>query len=370
MRDNTNELLFKANERLSKANLGLKIEREGNALYLRGVLPPKQGSLRDKPYQQRIALSRLNIRANPFGIKEAENEALKIGGLLARGQFTWEPYGKTSSKPTTASEWVARYEVDYFNKRARTPKSETTWDSDYAQVFKKLPANAALTVDLLNTEILKTKPDTRTRRRTVQALSLLGKFAGLNCDYAHLKGNYSQRKVNPREIPTDDDIALWLTKIKNPAWRWAYGILSTYGIRPSEIFSLDFSHFPILKVLDGKTGSRQVWPLYPEWADQWDLDNIYLPECSGKTNRDLGQRVGQAFRRANLPFPAYALRHAWAIRSMRLRVDQALAAKQMGHALAVHTDIYHLHIQEQFYSETYLDFLSQGNRPPPPLNKS
>jgi len=70
--------LSQANGRLRAANVGVTIRQKGNHLYLRATLPPRPGSDRVQPFQQRIALG---YHANPAGLKLAE-EARKIGALL------------------------------------------------------------------------------------------------------------------------------------------------------------------------------------------------------------------------------------------------------------------------------------------------
>ena len=47
--------------------------------------------------------------------------------------------------------------------------------------------------------------------------------------------------------------------------------------------------------------------------------------------------MGQALRRAGASFKAYDLRHAWAVRAIHTpEISPSLAAKSMGHSLAVH----------------------------------
>jgi integrase len=47
------------------------------------------------------------------------------------------------------------------------------------------------------------------------------------------------------------------------------------------------------------------------------------------------------------------LRHAWAIRAMSFGLDATLAAKQMGHSLATHTQTYHLALNEREQQRAY-----------------
>jgi hypothetical protein len=54
-----------ANQWLKQAKVGICIEQHGNRLHLRGTLPPKPNSRKQKPYQQRIAFK---VYANPKGV--------------------------------------------------------------------------------------------------------------------------------------------------------------------------------------------------------------------------------------------------------------------------------------------------------------
>jgi integrase len=173
------------------------------------------------------------------------------------------------------------------------------------------------------------------------AVTALAKFADYEVNFKSLAGTYSPRRVAPRDLPDDQAIAAWFHQLPAGCWQWAYGVLATYGLRNHELFHLDFSKFPVLLVQEGKTGSRRVYPIYPEWATQWELENVNLPQCTGKTNSDLGNRVTHAFKRLDIPFRPYDLRHAWAVRSLEFGLDVSLAAAQMGHSVQVHTDLYH-----------------------------
>ncbi|MCY7275977.1 MAG: hypothetical protein LH702_20125 [Phormidesmis sp. CAN_BIN44] len=77
-----------------------------------------------------------------------------MGGQLACKEFQWCEWLKPE-KPGSdnVSDWVERFEKDYFSRRSRTPKSETTWRIDYALPLRELPPNAPLTADLLRQAI-------------------------------------------------------------------------------------------------------------------------------------------------------------------------------------------------------------------------
>jgi integrase len=350
------------NQRLKAARIGVAVEQRGGRLLLRAMLPSKPGSSKSGYHQQRISL---HYRANPAGLALAEAEAKQVGALLELGRFTWEPY-LTAPKPDTVADWVARFEQDYFTRRERTPRSETTWKGDYEQVFRSLPQDEPLTLAVLVNSIAAKKPDSRARKRWVDICTRLARFASLQGDLAPLRGSYSPSKVSPRNLPSDSIVAQVREIIPNSTWQRVYGLLATYGLRPHEIFDLQFDKYPLLQVGEGtKTGSRLVYPLYPEWAQWWDLQGD-LPTVSGRNNSELGNRISKAFKRYQVPFPPYHLRHAWAVRSITFGLELPLAAAQMGHSVRVHCEIYHAWITEEVHQKAYQALLINPNRPSPP----
>lgn len=364
------EKINEANQRLKLGRVGVAIVRMGERLYLQATLPPKPGSYKSKKHQQKIALG---IYANPTGLKTAEKEALKIGGLLACKEFSWAPYLKSdpsAPEPQRVREWVAEFEQDYFERRLRSRKSETTWLIDYKRVFDRLPQDQVLDIEMIKRAIIATTPDSRSRKRACLALGALAKFAGIDFNTKPFQGHYSPKKVSPRDLPSDEAIAQQFYKINDPAWRWAYGLMATYGLRPHEIFCLDWrspvSESGILSILDGKTGPRRVWPIFPEWFEQFNLAEIKPPNCTGKNNADLGNRVSHAFRRLKVPFQPYDLRHCWAIRSLEFGLDISLAAQQLGHSVKIHSEIYHLWISDRHHQRAFDALMKRSDRPLPP----
>jgi integrase len=114
------------------------------------------------------------------------------------------------------------------------------------------------------------------------------------------------------------------------------------AVTPShEVFRLDLEDFPVVRVLRGKTGERFVYPLYPEWADQWNLQEMKLPNLDLEYgNAKVGNKVSGWFYDCKAPFRAYDLRHSYARRCFEFRLAPDWAAGLMGHSLAVHTQTY------------------------------
>ena len=349
-----NPKINQANGRLKAAKTGVTILQRGDRLYLQAMLPPRPGSTKSSPCQQQIALG---LHANTIGISLAEKEARKVGYLRDAREFDWGFYGGGDKQPSeTIADWLTKFE-----QSKRSGICSTTWKTDYCRPFNQLPADEPITAKILLSVIAKTTPNTRQRRRFCLAFRQLAQFAGIELDLSALMGNYSPTQVQPRNLPTDEDIARYFDQIENPQWQWIYGVIAAYGLRDHEAFYLDLSKFPIAQVLEGKTGYRQCWPLRPEWAERWDLANIKRPPVTGECHADFGNRVCKFFARSSAKFCAYDLRHAWAIRALAFGLDTSLAAKQMGHSLATHTQTYHLALNEREQQRAY-DLLVARNK--------
>ena len=59
------------------------------------------------------------------------------------------------------------------------------------------------------------------------------------------------------------------------------------------------------------------------------------------TLQQVGRRVAEQFRRYELPITPYDLRHAWAVRTIHIGLPDTVAARMMGHSVAIHTRTYH-----------------------------
>ena len=355
-------MLESVNARLKAGKVGVAIEQRGNKLYLVATLPPKPDSGRSRPYQQRIALG---FNATNAGFRQAEIEAKKLGVQLIEGTFRWD-------KPVneyTVLDAISSFEKEYFGTRGVNEQTKTTY-RNYAHAFKLLPSNEIITVELMIQAIKTTEPNTRSRQLTARSMAMLAKHLELNLDISKLKGNYSLKSVNPKELPTDKEIQDSINLLSYYPYRWVYGMLATFGLRPHEVFHVDHETLlnkGICSVLRGKTGEGLVWPLYPEWLDYFDLKNIALPNTKAINNRDLGLLISRGFNRARIPFSPYALRHCWARRAIEMGLDSQLAAKQMRHSHHVHTTVYSAWIDENVHQRAYDRLLDNPNRIKPPI---
>lgn len=349
--------LAQANGRLRAANVGVSIEQRGDRLLLRAILPPRPGSSKRQPYQQRLLLG---VRANPAGLKEAEQEAWKAGALLNCKEFDWSPYLRESSPPPQfIQEWVERYHRHYLENGG----TQATWEGDYWKIYRLLPQDASLTQDVLEACILGISANTKSRARAVMSISALCKFSKLEFDFSNLRGNYTPSKVKRRDLLEDEVITRCRQDIENPAWRWVYGVIAAYGLRNHEVFYLNLDRFPIVEVLEGtKTGARAVFPCYPEWAEEWHLEQRILPPVNlDRSNDRIGRSVTH-YLSPKLPFTPYDLRHAWAVRTLAWFPIE-VAARQMGHSVAIHERTYRRWITTKHYQKMYDLLMNREDRP-------
>ncbi|MEH1790339.1 integrase [Nostoc sp.] len=333
------------NDRLKAGKIGVAVCVRGDRLSLRATFPPKPGSNKVVWHQQYLSLG---IYANPAGLQRAEAEAKEIGGLLANGRFDWEKYQNSPLPNAHSSDWIARFEADYYARRGRTPTTIATWKSDYLPAWKLLQGETT-SANLI--AAASTVPaNTRKRKLVCEKFAALAKFAGVTVDLSPYTGTYGASESSPRYIPSASEIEEVRSLFDDrPDWQWVYGVLSCYGLRPHEVFFCEISPEPphILKVLKGKTGSREVYPYHKRWAVDWELYKSYELPVQGKTFKDYGNRVGKTFSRRKVSFTPYCLRHAFCIRlSTEYKIPVAVAADWTGHDSAVFLRIYNRWISE------------------------
>jgi len=249
-------------------------------------------------------------------------------------------------------------------RRRRNPAgSRTTWTSAYLPYLRRLQAVAesqgqGLGVALLEAVLESDPLASRARQQCGTALAALAKGEGLvlPTDWGERAGGYGLHAAQFRQLPSDLQILQAIERIPNPGWRLAYGLMATYGLRNHEVFFTDLSALApggdrVIRVLPtSKTGEHQVWPFQPEWVERFELSRLgearaLLPavctDLRRTTLQQVGRRVAEQFRRYDLPLTPYDLRHAWAVRTIHIGLPDTVAARMMGHSVAVHTRTYH-----------------------------
>lgn len=356
------EQLQRVNQRLRLAELGVQVEQRGQRLVLRGTLPPKPGSSRQGAAQQRLSLG---VAANSLGLIQAERQAKVVAAALITGSFDWSNYqvwsGRSAVDPLSLQQQLRQFEQHFFDQPQRQvspASSQTTWRGAYAPYLRKLEAIACSTPKLTLAEAICTTIESlplgsRSRQTCCTALGALAAFLELELpkDLKTLAGSYTVRSLSPRDLPSDAIIVEQYQRIPHPGWQFVYGIMATYGLRNHEVFFADYSALergeePVIQILETtKTGEHEVWPFQPDWVDAFRLRQPCLPKVTTDLGQTTLQRVGQLvtrqFKRYGIPFAPYDLRHAWAVRTIHIGLPDTVAAKMMGHSVAIHNRTYH-----------------------------
>jgi integrase len=365
-----NEAFVKTTTRLkeAKARVGLKVT--GGSIQLQATLPPKPGSDKTKPHQQLVSLG---IPANLDGLKTAEEEANELGRLLARKQFDWsEKYlGKKQeeTKVPTIGELLDKFEIEYFKTHNKTLTSENTFRNYKHSIKKGVGVDCLADLTEVQNKLANKTPSIK--RAATVALNVMLPLFGFDIKIKREK----QYVVAPRSIPSDTEIILGFLKYEEYfktsqkgrkketidnwlVWRWIYGMIATFGVRPRELYvasdinwwiSPDNTSNTWRVNKDTKTGYREVVPFVPEWIDLFKLKNPSIVQLVKLyfQNKTTVQKINGGvnhnatwFRKCNLGFEPYDLRHACAIRAHLQGVPLKISADNLGHSIDQHTETY------------------------------
>jgi hypothetical protein len=389
-------LLAAANGRLAADGIALRLERRGGRLGLRGPLPCRRGGARSPV--QRISLG---LPADADGLQRAVEQLREVLRQLRHDRFDWNDWGgwrqpRPLPEPATTtsvaevseplqgqgqpphaecppgaelSDRLQGFERDFFRdprRRRRPAGSRTTWSAAYQPYLRRLQrlaeaqgaSSAPATAELLEGVLESYALASRSRQQCAVALAAFARHQGLSLpeDWSERAGGYGLHAARFRRLPTDSQILDWVERIPNPGWRLAYGLMATYGLRNHEVFFCDLAPLArggdrVLRVLPtSKTGEHQAWPFQPEWVERFGLTRLgeepeaLPPVCTDlrrTTLQQVGRRVAEQFRRYDLPLAPYDLRHAWAVRTIHIGLPDTVAARMMGHSVAIHTRTYH-----------------------------
>lgn len=383
--------LAAANFNLKRDRVRVSIKQTGNSLQLRATLPLKPGDRHSdslpeyrhsdcdfRKDKKQYDLS-LGIPANNNGLKTAIEESYELGKLIARHTFVWnEKYLGTKFRTKirekqrikTIGELLDKFEENYYKNRQRTITSQNTF-ANYISVIKRnfILTNLA-TKNNFESVINNCKGNKKNELIAVSSVFIKTFKLEFTLDV-------KRDRVTPkfREIPDDDKIInsyqlfeKFALNRKNTnrsdatetweMWRWVYGMLATFGLRPRELFVKPNINWWISQQnidntwkvdKDTKTGYREVIPFVPEWIELFDLKN---PQALTILDKKISQiksvqqinwmrrDISRWFRKIGIEFQPYDLRHACAIRSHLQGIPIKAAADNLGHTVDEHTKTY------------------------------
>lgn len=149
-----------------------------------------------------------------------------------------------------------------------------------------------------------------------------------------------------RRIPADSELKVALRRLRDTPWLTIYCRLLVYGLRPHEAFLCTINPADGLCIIPSntKTGERLVPPI-PDLLPDLGVDLISLcqgpiPAVTAPQNRVYGVRTWEAFKRRDIPFNPYDLRHRWVVLSEEASIPPAIACSFAGHSVTTRYQVY------------------------------
>jgi integrase len=348
--DTIDEAIAQANERLGKSKL--KILRQSKRLFLRGNLPclPDEGTTGEK---KRYDLPFCD--ATLKGVIDAEIKCQDIDSHLTLDNLDWwllmpDYQQEKLEKPKIMQVIKLEFEKAYWLNRTKERKTLNTWEKSYQDIFLKIPDEDLFTEKNLAHWIEATEANSKPRQDLLRVIKALAEHQEIK-DSIDWKKYPCKYKPKRRILPTDQEIKLIYQGIDNNAVKWSFGLCATYGLRPSEMFLLKPENIQAYidpsntrKVLqvpdDTKTGEREIYPLYPEWVEKFNLMDVHQLKSDAEKLETKVSWLNKLFRKYDFNHGAYDLRHRYAIRAIELGILVDIAAKWMGHSVEEHCQTY------------------------------
>jgi hypothetical protein len=346
------------NAALQARGVRLRLVEQASRLYARGTVPKPDGTRA----QQRVPLLLPAVAAS---LLEAEMRVLTLAREIQLNGRLPEPLPwaietrespDSSKQSLTCAGAAAQLEQQFWQDRPRTSAAERTWERIRCEL-QRLPQEATLSLELLVAVAGTTPAGSRTRLEACKVFKRLAKVAGLEGleQLDALRGSYEPAE---RQLPSDEQLIALVEAHRDERWGWATAALVTYGCRPAEVFSLQPQADGTARVLSVKRKAK-----LPSWrtalalpkvqVEAWQLlevDRLWTVPTPSDYDSDQARRLvqqwGKWLSHRSPGLQLYAIRHAWAVRTIRVGLNASLAAKCMGHSLAVHHSTYHRWLDE------------------------
>ena len=301
---------------------------------------------------QRISLG---VKADKHGLKKALWKAREIQVKLITDSFQWRDYDSSYHSKESIERSLEQFKESFFNEPKRKLNlnaTNATWKGSYVPYLNKLediqkqhqlPLDSELFLMVLESYDV----CSAARQNCSTVLKKLAKQEKIKLpeNWKELSGGYQSLEKEKLKYPSDQEIVELWNKIKNPRWKWVFGMLATYGLRTPEVFFCgaedllnESNENNTIEVFsETKTGSRTAYPLKKEWVELFNLKNIQKPnidtnlENPNRLMNYISRNVSRVFRQYELEFISYSLRHAWAIRSIHNQIPTSAAASLIKH---------------------------------------
>jgi integrase len=344
--------------------------KQHRTLHLRATLPKKPEEPDGAPKRRYIKLP-LDYTARD--IDEAYRLALALDQDITDWRngrpFNWAAWEKPESRRQQGSAetfdvLIQRLKDKFFEDRRDHPRPQTVrryWQTDYESYLKKLDAEKNYNIGHMRERIESLPLNSSSRKKLSLACKNLmihkGEPHELVEEITRLGSGYGKKQLNPRKIPTTANILRGIELIEDE-WKWAFRVLYLYGCRPHELWESEVTDDGLLQINQGKTGLRPSMPRKGEKdrIEKWQMQGNQLPIWFGKNaeapEQNLSNQLNRARIKAGIEWPAYNLRHAWAVQSIKDGINIRLAARSLGHSVAEHESTYNHWINEEEMKST------------------
>jgi len=323
--------LKRLNARLKEDGVRVQVVLKGPSAYLRASYPHKDGGPLKKQY---------SLKLDTIELHEIDKLARKVGALLRYNKFDWSLWGTT--KEEREGKTVADFREAARKLYDEKYDKETTWKKKWGPALAKLPPDSVLVSSELLAAVVRTMTYGSAGRRdqghifcqVAQTLKLPTE------EIREAARGYTTKKLQPRDIPTDDQIESIYNQLKPNHWRWMFGMCAAFGLRPHEIVECKLLKDGTVEIGDEtKTGFRLAWACKEEWLEKFNLFDVQSPPQTKETVAKAANDY--LHKRGPVPFALYNLRHAYAIRLFHKKVPSDIGARLMGHSDKVHRETYH-----------------------------
>ena len=323
----------------------MKIREQNGRLYLHGSFPRKDG----KPGNAQYMIT-LRLTDTARNRREADKWMSKAKRLLKAGEWNWNTFliNKSEHNPERAEKtWAEAIKLLYRRKVTLGRCSESSWAVNYMGTLKLMPQDQVVTSASLQEQLETYSRDSYTYKKLYGLTKHLADLCAVT--FPDIGVPLYNRATTIYGIPSDEEICRWVLASPQP-YRWYFGMMATYGLRPHECDSMqqvESNGLQLVQVGDeAKTGYRTVIPLENEWVELFDLLNpSQRPDSARDPNRKDATSVWLNHKRLKMgiDYRPYMLRHAYAARLWReggseLTIDTA--AKLMGHSVTEHLKTY------------------------------
>ncbi len=326
------------------------IRSQKGRLYLSATLPHKDGS----PGRKQAVIT-LKLDATAQNMRVAKKRLQLLERELANNTFAWADWVDSHGKVS----WRHAIDLFYKKKVVNGRTSQNSWNVRVMGYLRQLDPTEQVTTASIERFVTKYKREQAAYKQTYYMARDIAKL--VDVPFPEL-GVPLYGRSELIEVPTDEEIIDWVLQAGQP-YKWAFGVIATYGIRPSEIAGCEFEGDRLLIPENTKTGARIVVPLYKEWVKLFDLHNVQeIPKSERVEPRpdEIAQWLHKRKTKMGIKWKTYSLRHSYAGRLWSeggSKLDIYLAARLMGHTAAEHTKTYRRFISPHTIAQRAEDVL-------------